>query len=281
MRGLMRTLRWLDPADWSFCGIERAACRHPGTAVVAISDMVKGHLRASYGVEEQRLHRLPIAMLPERFASLDRPRRRDETRSRWGLAPGRPAALFAAMNYRLKGLEPLLHSLARVRAPLDLVVVGQEESTPFLRLARRLGIADRVRMVGYCADMRDAYFASDLLAHPTFHDPCSTVVLEALACGLPVITTRYNGAAELLTPSGPDGECREGFIVADPHDHARLGGCLEKLADAKLRERCAAEARAASLRWTFEDHYAGLMDILAQAAARRKPLPGPAGTMAG
>ena len=281
MRGLMRLARWLDPADWSFCAVERSACRHPGTAVVAISDMVRGHLRASYAVEESRLHRLPLAVLPEASAPLDRPRRRDQTRSRWGLAPDRPVALFAAMNYRLKGLEPLLHSLARVRAPLDLVVVGQEESAPFLRLARRLGIAGRLRFVGYCADMRDAYLAADLLVHPTFHDPCSTVVLEALAHGLPVLTTRYNGAAELLAPSGPDGECREGFVVDDPHDHARMGQCLEKLADARLRERCSAEARIASLRWTFEDHYAGLMEILALAARRREPLPGPTGTMAG
>ena len=47
-------------------------------------------------------------------------------------------------------------------------------------------------------EMRNAYFAADFLVHPTFYDPCSLVVLEALACGLPVITTRANGASELL-----------------------------------------------------------------------------------
>ena len=69
----------------------------------------------------------------------------------------------------------------------------------FARLAKDLGLSDRVRFVGYCPDVRDAYFASDFLVHPTFYDPCSNVVLEALACGLPVITTRDNGAAELRT----------------------------------------------------------------------------------
>ncbi len=269
VRGLLRLVRWLDPAEWSFWAMERAACRHPGTQVIAISEMVKGHLREAYGVEPSRLHRLPGAVLPQRFDGVDRVRRREVARRRWGLEEGRPAALFAAINYRLKGLEPLLSALARVRLPLDLVVVGHEDTAAFARLAARLGVEDRVRFVGFCPDMRDAYFACDLLAHPTFYDPCSTVVLEALACGLPVVTTAYNGASELLTRTGgPRGECLEGFVVADPHDHDALGACLEVLAEPARRARSAAEALAAAGRWTFEDHYQGLMRVLSGAARR-------------
>lgn len=269
VRALLRLVRWCDPAEWSFWAMERAACRHPSTSVVAISEMVRGQLQSAYGIEPARLSRLHGAVLPGRFAVPDRERRREEARRRWGLLASRPAALFAAINYRLKGLEPLLYALAHVRRPLDLVVVGHENTQSFAHLAGQLGVAERVRFVGYCADMRDAYFGCDLLAHPTFYDPCSTVVLEALACGLPVITTAHNGAAELLTPAGPNGAYREGFVVADPHDHEHLGWCLDELADEATRQGCAAGAVQAAERWTFEDHYQGLTAILVEAARAR------------
>ena len=56
--------------------------------------------------------------------------------------------------------------------------------------------------LGHRADPKDAYFAADFLVHPTFYDPCSLVALEALACGLPVITTRYNGAERTADAAG-------------------------------------------------------------------------------
>ena len=81
--------------------------------------------------------------------------------------------------------------------------------------------------------MRNCYFAADFFVHPTFYDPCSLVVLEALACGLPVITTRYNGAAEVLHPP------REGFVIDDPHDLDQLAGAMKQLLDPARRAACA------------------------------------------
>ena len=125
----------------------------------------------------------------------------------------------------------------------------------------------------YFADMRNGYFACDLLVHPTFYDPCSNVVLEALACGLPVITSRHNGASELMRPAepgAPAGERREGYVVADPHDHAELAGCLQRLLDPARRGECAAEARQTAAGWTFEHHYVRMLAVFAEAAARRR-----------
>jgi UDP-glucose:(heptosyl)LPS alpha-1,3-glucosyltransferase len=79
-----------------------------------------------------------------------------------------------------------------------LVVAGNPNYRGWHRLAERLGVGEQVCFIGHCGDMRNAYFGSDFLVHPTFYDPCSLVVLEALACGLPIITTRFNGASELF-----------------------------------------------------------------------------------
>src|SRR4029077_10617409 len=139
------------------------------------------------------------------------------------------------MNYRLKGLEPLLRAVALLpsESSFRLLVAGSPDTVAFERLARRLKIADRVRFVGYCADMRNCYFAADFFVHPTFYDPCSLVVLEAMACGLPVITSRYNGASELMSPP------REGLLIDDPHDHRRLASAIAQMLDSGRRSTCA------------------------------------------
>ena len=142
------------------------------------------------------------------------------------MSPEETVALFAAINYRLKGLEPLLYAVQMLvqrpeyrtaKNPFRLVVAGNPDYRRWQRLAQHLGIAERVSFVGLCNEMRNAYFAADFLVHPTFYDPCSLVVLEALACALPVITSRANGASELLHPA------QEGYVVDDPQDHHAPG----------------------------------------------------------
>jgi UDP-glucose:(heptosyl)LPS alpha-1,3-glucosyltransferase len=121
--------------------------------------------------------------------------------------------------------------------------------------------------------MRNAYFAADFLVHPTFYDPCSLVVLEALACGLPVITTRANGASELLHPP------QEGYVVEDPHDHDRLACAMAQLLDPARRAARAQAARRAAEHWTFEHHYRQMLDVFAQVAARRQAAAACCGTV--
>lgn len=155
--------------------------------------------------------------------------------------PARLRLLFAGHNFRLKGLHCLLramNSAARGGLRADLTVVGGGASGEFTALAGSLGLGSQVHFRGPVSDeeMGDLYRSSDALIHPTFADHCSLVVLEALASGLPVITTRLNGAAELME-SG-----RQGFIIEDPRDIEALAAALLRLQD---RERLA-EMRAAA-----------------------------------
>ena len=128
-------------------------------------------------------------------------------------------------------------------------------------------MADRFLFLGFRRDPKDAYFAADFLAHPTFYDPCSLVALEALACGLPVVTTRYNGASERL------GDPPAGAVVRDPHDAAGLAKTIEDVLHPAHRARLAARATAAAAAWTFEDHYRALVGVFEQVRDRKR-LPG-------
>jgi UDP-glucose:(heptosyl)LPS alpha-1,3-glucosyltransferase len=266
-RTALRLLKWVDPAHLSYCALEKRQYLGPKKPlIIAISEMVHDNLREQYGLPADDIRLVRLATDAERLDECDRPRRRHEWRQRWGIEPDRTVGLFAAMNYRLKGLEPLLFAVRRLGTPTNfrLLVAGNPATAEYERLARRLGVADHVRFVGYCADMRNCYFAADFFVHPTFYDPCSHVVLEAMACGLPVITSRYNGASELLHPP------REGLVLDDPHDHAHLAWCLAQMLDPARRTACGQAARRTAAQWTFEQHYRQMMDVFTEAAARKR-----------
>jgi UDP-glucose:(heptosyl)LPS alpha-1,3-glucosyltransferase len=265
-RGLARIIRGLDLAHRSFALLERRQYLGPSRPVLVVnSEMVRGHFREHYGIPPEKVHVVRSAIDPERFAEPDRPRRRAQWRQEWGIAPDETAGLFIAMNYRLKGLEPLLHAVALLpaQARFRLLVAGSPRLGSYQRLAHRLGIMNKVTFLGPRRDVQNCYFAADFLVHPTFYDPCSLVVLEALACGLPVITTRFNGASELLHPPG------EGYVVNDPQDYGELAGCMAALLDPAVRAACAQAARRSAQDWTFEHHYRQILQVFAAARERR------------
>ncbi len=273
LRWLARWGKHFDLANWSFSRLERRQyLRQPRPQIIVNSNMVRQHFHTYYGIPADQVHVIRSAINPERFQEQDRPRRRQQWRRRWGLGPRATVGLMAAMNYRLKGLEPLLYAVQRLLARAEfrrqtpefrLLVAGNPHTGPWERLAQRLGIREHVAFIGHCPDMSNAYFAADFLVHPTFYDPCSLVVLEALACALPVITTRANGASELLHP------LQEGFVIDDPHDHDHLAWCLAQLLDPARRAACAGAARRTAGQWTIEHHYHQLMHVFAQVAARK------------
>jgi UDP-glucose:(heptosyl)LPS alpha-1,3-glucosyltransferase len=266
-RSLAAAGKWLDPAAWSFARLERRQYLGPRRPLVVVnSRMVRGHFERFHGVPPESVRVVPSAIDPLRFAAEDRIRRRQDERDRWGVRPDEVVGLFVGMNYRLKGLAPLLKALALAPRgrPLRLAVVGHPNFARYRRLAGRLGVADRVVFLGHRADPKDAYFAADFLAHPTFYDPCSLVVLEALACGLPVVTSRYNGAAELLAPPA------DGLVIDDPHDAPALAAALGRMADHTYRSAASQAARQTGTQWTFEHHYRALLDVLAEARTTRR-----------
>jgi UDP-glucose:(heptosyl)LPS alpha-1,3-glucosyltransferase len=205
--------------------------------VAAISDYVRRQVEVGHGFPAARIRVVfngvevvPLSP-PERAA--ERARRRAEL----GLVHDAPLVLFAAHNFRLKGLAELVRAMAAAQpGRWTLAVLGRDDPHYYRGLARRLGIATRVRFIGAQAAIRSWYAAADALAHPTWYDPCSRVALEALALGLPVVTTRYNGAAEIMQPG------RHGLVVDEPDNISALAAALEDVLRPELRAACRADA---------------------------------------
>ena len=173
---------------------------------------------------------------------------RPALRSELGLEPSRPVVLFVAHNFKLKGLRELLHATAAGPSDWIVVVAGRGSSRPYERLARRLGIEHRVRFAGTSTPVAFWYAAADVLAHPTWYDPCSRVVLEALSFGLPVVTTRYNGAAEVMEPG------RHGVVLDEPDDISGLAAGIETCLQHAVRTVCQADAPRMTKRLSMARH---------------------------
>jgi UDP-glucose:(heptosyl)LPS alpha-1,3-glucosyltransferase len=174
--------------------------------------------------------------------------------------------LFAASNPRLKGLTTLLESFAQAlarRPGLRLVVIGKEAEPAALRRAKQLRITDAVRFAGRVEDTLPYFAAADVFVLPTYYDACSLSVLEACACGLPVITTAQNGAADLLA----DG--REGCILKHAGDGPALTEAILRMADFKVRADAGGRALELASRCTFERNVEEIEKVYRESLARR------------
>lgn len=224
------------------------AKRNRRVVVAAVSEYVRGQVLA-LGVAPERVrvvfNGVDIAPLEE----AERAALRATLRDRLGVADATPLVLLVAHNFRLKGVPELLRAAATVRdAAWHVVIAGRDRAAPVQRLARRLELGGRVHLVGTGVSAREWYAAADVLAHPTWHDPCSRVVLEALSVGLPVVTTRYNGAAEALTPG------RHGFILDEPRDAVGLAAAIARCFEPALQTACRADALLLHARLSMNRH---------------------------
>ena len=229
---------------------EREALEGPFPRVMVWTEALKGRL-AGLGVPDGAIRVSPPGVDLSLYRPGPRPPEADRS----------VELLFLAHNARLKGLRAGLEALAVARGRglrARLSVVGRAPQGPWMRLARRLGVASAVTWEGPLAPpevVRCLQGAAALL-HPTFLDPCSLSCLEAAACGVPVITTRRNGAVERLGPAGA------ALVVDDPRDVEGLAMALEEAAEpcrrAPLREAALALRPSLDARRHLDDVVAWL-----------------------
>ncbi|MGO8762891.1 MAG: glycosyltransferase family 4 protein [Desulfobaccales bacterium] len=241
--------------------LEARLFAHPGLLrVIANSQQVREDILRLYGVEPARLRLIYNGLDRQRFHPLD-PVAAAALRRRLGAPENSPVILFVGSGFERKGLPYLFQAFGRLTDKTSqLWVVGKGNMALYRQAAEGLGVADRVKLWGPVAETAPFYQAAAVLALPTLYDPCSNVVLEALACGTPAITTAANGAAAFITPG------ENGVIIPQPDDIAGLGKALTAfLARGQDPEVRLAAARAvAGLSW--ESTVAQTLEVLEEAA---------------
>jgi UDP-glucose:(heptosyl)LPS alpha-1,3-glucosyltransferase len=203
--------------------------------VICISQMVRDDIRQHFSFPERKLHVIYNAVDPNEFNPGVRDRR-TAIRAGLGFAETDVVFLLVGSGYARKGVPVTLRALARLPARARLVVVGRDKNAARYEVfAHRCGVRDRVVFAGPQQDPRPYLGAADAFVLPTLYDPLSNAVLEALACGLPVVTSRRCGAGELVVANGAGWVC-------DADDTASLASHMERLLDDVARADVAARA---------------------------------------
>jgi UDP-glucose:(heptosyl)LPS alpha-1,3-glucosyltransferase len=204
---------------------EAGLYRHPNLkAVICNSRMVRDDIVRRFAVPAEKLRVIYNGVDLDCFHPDLRARHRAWVRADLGIAENVPVILFVGSGFERKGIPALLHALALMRRRnAMLLVVGHDKKLQQMRtMAVRLGVAERVLFLGGRQDLRSFLGAADFFCLPTLYDPMPNAVIEALACGLPVVTSNTCGAAELIRPG-------ENGFVCDAMNPAALAGYLDAL----------------------------------------------------
>jgi len=173
--------------------------------------------------------------------------------------------LLIGNDWRVKGLATILESVTALRNPaFRLIIAGEDSPGAFVENARRLGILDRCHFEPPRPDVLDLYAAADLYVSPSREDSFGLPVAEAMACGLPVVTSAFAGVADLIR----DGI--DGFVLQEPHDVQALAQILERVqADAGLRKSIGEAAAKAVQQWTWDRNASDVWKFLKETAAAK------------
>jgi UDP-glucose:(heptosyl)LPS alpha-1,3-glucosyltransferase len=193
--------------------------------------------------EIERLYRVPPARVSVVYNGVDHARftptrvDRERTRSEAGIPAGATTLLFVGSGFERKGLATAIEALALTPEPARLVVIGKGDIDRYHAEAARLGVAARMVWLGPRPDVERWYGAADVVVLPTTYEPFGNVHLEALASGVPIVTTSRAGGAEIVTEA-----CG---AVVPPKDAAAVAAHVARLRAqprTTLRDACTAAA---------------------------------------
>lgn len=237
-------------------------------AVITNSEMVRRDVMARYGAAPEAVMVVRNGVDLERFRPRQRAAASLELRHSCGFGADDFVLLFLGSGYLRKGLDRLLEAFPAVlqrRPTARLLIVGHDsQRSRFEAQVRRLALSSRVRFLGARRDVEVCLNAADLYVLPTRYDPFANSTLEALACGLPVVTTTTNGASEILT------QHVHGSVLPRESPPEQLGEEILFWVDRRRREEAARAARRLAEGFSHEDTARASTEILATVLAANK-----------
>jgi len=244
----------LNPLHIALLKLEKKAF-HNTKLIIANSNMVKSQIISHYAVPEEKISVIYNGVDTKRFSPVNTKTYGAQARKELAISEKTKVILFVGSGFERKGLGTLIRAVSLMKPEqLKLLVIGRGNIKKFKSAAKKYGIGDSILFLGSRRDVEKLYAAADLFVLPTIYDPFSNATLEAMASGLPVITTKNNGAAELIK----DGE--EGFILKDLTDYNDLA---EKIGITLFsQESMGDKARLTAEKYPIEKAAAELMQVI-------------------
>jgi UDP-glucose:(heptosyl)LPS alpha-1,3-glucosyltransferase len=247
--------------------LERKIYRDPRVRLVAVSNLVASQLKSFLG-------RTDVVVIPNtvdtgRFNPETRLARRQKLREAFRIAENEFVILLIGNDWKKKGLDSLLRAASSLREiPLRLMVVGKDDQGFYRSIVQKLGLKDRISFEAPSADVVQFYSVADLYVGPSLEDGFNLPILEAMACGLPVIASIQTGASENIT------DRENGLILNDPQDDVLLAKLIRELyVDSQFRQRIAAAASEFVRQNCSWEQNASRTRELLEAILQRRPFP--------
>jgi glycosyltransferase involved in cell wall biosynthesis len=256
LRGLHRRLYYA-----LLCKLERRIYCDPQVTLASVSEHTAEQLKKYFGRDDVTV--IPNGVDVEHFSPAAVGSLREPARKQRHVSREQIALLLIGNDWRNKGLTTLLAAMANCKGlPLRLLVVGQDDQASFRAQAAIAGVRERVEFCAPVMDVRQLYAAADILVAPSLEDSFNLPVLEAMACGLPVVVSPRAGVSEWLT-NGFDA-----LLLKDPENAAELTDAIRALATGpQLRTTLAENAVATAHKFSWDEHAAELRQLMEQAAA--------------
>lgn len=245
---------WLDRKQYTDKGVSR---------IIAISDMIKNDIIKHYNIDHQKIKVVYNGVDLQRFTPDNRNKYRKVIREKLSLGE-EFVILYISNNFRLKGLFTLIKALGELkksRNDFKALIIGRGRNSSYRKIAKRLNCLENLMFLGHVKDIETYYAASDIYVHPTFYDSCSLVVTESLASGLPVITTRYDGASGVIDNG------IEGFVMENPMDYEALAEKINLFFDDEFREKASIAAREKAEKYPAEKNCEETIEIYNEVVA--------------
>ena len=249
---------------WLLTWLERRIYNDPKVSLAAVSRRTAGLLAQYFQRQDTRV--IPNGVDTAQFSPEARLALREGARQRRSFGDEDFTLLLIGNDWHIKGVGAILQAMSTLPdLPFKLLVGGSDASSCFRQRAEELGLGDRCQWEPPRADVIDFYAAADAYVSPSLEDSFGLPVLEAMACGLPVITSICAGV------SGMIGDGIDGFVLSDPSDAVSLAHLLREIyADADLRRRVADAAALAAHQWTWDRNAEGVWQLLQDTAKRNR-----------
>ena len=235
--------------------------------IICNSQLCKQHAVTYFKVPEEKIRVIYNGVDQTQFHPGLRTRYNKEVRKKLQIPEKAVVILFIARNFKRKGLHYLIQSLSLIRGekePLVVLVVGRGNPFPFRRIAQQIGLSNQLFFMEETDNIFQYYGAGDIVVLPTLYDPFSNVCLEALACGIPVITTRENGASEIIRPG------ETGVVISAPHNRVELAESISRFFPHEARELVREKAPQSVQNFTIEENALKTLEAFKQVVAMKK-----------
>lgn len=254
-------LTFVSPKSLARSWIESAPFRkRKRPVIVAISDMVRNDICRCHHLRKEDVHLVYNGVNLQRFRLEPDPDSRVNFRQTIGFS-NQTLFLFMAYDFRKKGVQYLIDAAGKLQnqvgpGKFGVVIVGAAPSPSLLRQVHELGLESTIVFQGPTKEPEKYYNACDVFVLPTFYDACSLVIFEAMACGLPVITTVDNGASGVIT-QGVDGQ-----VLNDPRDVPAMAEAMRQFLDVTFLKEASLAASNTASHYSIQSNHDQILGIL-------------------